>query len=187
MTPVVTDLTAKEDANFKLPSGMANDTAKLSIGNSPDLATWAAQTEAVYVGELGRQKLRQSALSLITRDSLHLRLADLKPTPVSSVAGAAVAAVASAVVPGGAAACPFLLIRGTADEVFSKEAAEADVLALEKAGIKDVTFKEVSGGAHAANWTNAEEVNVLILDFVKKYGGKVDARALREAVGMVDI
>jgi hypothetical protein len=30
-------------------------------------------------------------------------------------------------------------------------------------------------------------VNALVVSFVKKYGGKKDARALREMVGMVDI
>jgi pimeloyl-ACP methyl ester carboxylesterase len=131
-------------------------------------------------------------LSLLTRDGLHLRLADLKLPPSAvptGTGGTASSATTTTVVAGSAspAAFPMLLVRGSEDTVFSTAVAEKDVLALEQAGIKDVTVQEIAGGAHAANWSHAEEVNKLIAEYLKKNGGKVDARALREAVGMVDI
>jgi hypothetical protein len=51
----------------------------------------------------------------------------------------------------------------------------------------EVQFEVIDGAYHYPTWSHAEKVNKLVLDFVKKYGGQKDARAMREAVGMVDI
>jgi pimeloyl-ACP methyl ester carboxylesterase len=193
LTPVITDVTsAAKDANFAIPGSLAIDTAKLAIGSDSeaDVKLWAEQISKVYVGDVGRQKLRQAILSALTREGLHLRLADLKlPLGSVPVGSASTASSTTTLVAGSAslAAFPILLIRGSKDTVFSTHVAEKDVLALEQAGIKDVTVQEIEGGAHAVNWSHAKEVNALVEGYLKKYGGRVDARALREAVGMVDI
>jgi len=179
MTPVITQVTATASVDWKVPEEVTKGGYQLAIGDkSPeDIEFWLNSTSKVYVGDTGRLKLRQSILSLITRDSLHLRLADLKYTPTASGSTAGLPA----------GSIPVLYVRGTEDKVWSKAAAEADVEALKSAGVTNVQFVEIAGGEHAVNWTNAEEVNAVVVDFVKKYGGKKDARALREAVGMVDI
>jgi len=176
MLPVVTELTATANADFKIPEEMAKGASQLAIGSESeaDVQLWASNVTKVYVGEVGRIKLRQTIIALLTRDGLHLRFGELKTSAESGTVN-------------GDGTVPILYIRGTEDGVFSKEAAEKDIAALAKSGVSSVQFEEIQGGQHAANWNKAEEVNQLVVEFVKKYGGKKDARALREAVGMVDI
>jgi pimeloyl-ACP methyl ester carboxylesterase len=176
MLPVVTELTAAPNADFKIPDELAKGIAQLSIGSESeaDIELWASYPLKIYVGEAGRVKLRQSIISLLSRESLHLRFGELKTTAAAGTIN-------------GNGTVPFLIIRGTEDALFSKEAAEKDIGALALSGVSSVQFEEIQGGHHCANWNKPEEVNALVVSFVKKYGGKKDARALREMVGMVDI
>jgi len=152
---------AKADPEFKLPEDMIPSFAPLSLGPSPsdaDMSLFVSSANKVYAGDSGRQKIRAAIIALLSRDSLHLRL--------------------------DAVVAPVLWIRGEEDKVFTIKAAEEDVARFVNAKVEVET---VQGGYHAPSWTHADEVNRLVLGFVKKNGGKVDARALREAVGMVDI
>jgi pimeloyl-ACP methyl ester carboxylesterase len=149
------------NANFALPADFIPSLAPVSLGPDPpaaDVALFSETAAKAYSGEAGRQKLRQACVALLSRDSLHLRLDGV--------------------------VAPVLWIRGSKDAVFTEASAKEDIALFTNT---NVVVETVEGGYHAPSWTHAKEVNALILSFIKRIGGKVDARALREAVGMVDI
>jgi pimeloyl-ACP methyl ester carboxylesterase len=78
--------------------------------------------------------------------------------------------------------CPVLWIAGDKDPIFLEKAARADA-----ALFKSEVHFELLDSYHAPTLSNPEAVRKLLAEFVHKYGGMKDARALREAVGMVDI
>jgi len=159
--PIATNLTATPNENFVFPEELVLNGAPIILGKShkqEDVDLWKNTAASVYAGDLGRLKLRQAAIASITRDSLHLRAPDLT--------------------------MPILCIQGSEDAVMSVENAKYE-LALTKSS--DPILQVVEGAPHAAAWTNPAEVDKLVLAFIAKHGGKINARALREAVGTVDI
>jgi len=163
MTPVLSHLTAESNNDFALPAEFSNSFYDGVVGpNAGDAEKEALKPIAeaqlkTYEGEAGRLKLRQSVKALLTHDSLLSRLEDI--------------------------IAPVLWIAGSNDPLVSEKAARADA-ALFKS---NVDFLLIDGAFHFPTWTHAEQVHTPLLAFVKKYGGVKDARALREAVGMVDI
>jgi len=164
---LATDLTKavksmkEPEANWSFPYETVQGFAELSLGPNPpeeQVKFNHALASKHYVGDAGRLKFRQIMINLLSRDSLHVRLDSIT--------------------------CPVLWIRGSEDKIFTEEVAKGDI---ELFGSSDVKFETISGGYHAPSITHAQEVNKLLEAFIKKNGGKADARALREAVGMVDI
>jgi pimeloyl-ACP methyl ester carboxylesterase len=161
LTPIITDLTSKPDSDFKLPTELANTFVNLALGpdaESEARGTWLTLLDKTYAGEAGRVKLRQATTMVLSRDSLHLRAPDLK--------------------------VPILWIHGSEDAVVTEKNAR---YGLSLTGSVDPRFEVVKGAPHSCHTTHPEVVNALLKDFVVKYGKKIDARALREAVGTVDI
>jgi len=78
-------------------------------------------------------------------------------------------------------------LHGDEDVVYSVKNAQEEIQLFVNSS--DAKLVVVKGGHHFLSWTNPKEVNAAILEFVVKNskGMKTDARALREAVGMVDI
>jgi pimeloyl-ACP methyl ester carboxylesterase len=163
MTEVVTHLTAEQNPNFALPESYGDTLYDRALGpeaSDADKKKFAEVVEAQrksYAGDAGRMRLRQATVALGTRDSLLFRLQDIK--------------------------CPVLWIVGSKDPSFPEKAAKEDSSMFKS----EVQFEVIDGAYHYPTWSHAEKVNKLVLDFVKKYGGQKDARAMREAVGMVDI
>jgi pimeloyl-ACP methyl ester carboxylesterase len=161
LLPIVTELTATPNENFVFPEDLVLKGAPIMLGENPkqeDVDLWLHTASTVYEGDRGRLKLRQAAIASISRDSLHIRLSDLT--------------------------MPILWIQGSEDKVMSVENAKYE-LGLTKSS--DPALHVIEGAPHAAAWTHASEVDKLVLAFLLKHGGKIDARALREAVGTVDI
>jgi pimeloyl-ACP methyl ester carboxylesterase len=161
LLPIITDLTAKPNPSFSLPTELVNTFVNTALGpDAPSAAreTWIAVLNSTYSGEAGRIKLRQATTMSLTRDSLHLRASDLK--------------------------MPILWIQGSEDVVISPEHSRYE---LGLTGSVDPRLEVVQGGPHSCHTTHPQIVNPLLREFVVRYGGKVDAKALREAVGTVDI
>lgn len=159
-TPIITEMTANPDPNFQIPTPFVENMAPLAFGPNPKpewIEMWRNIMQSTFTGDDGRLRLQQSVIAAITRDSLHFRVKDLTQ--------------------------PILWIQGTQDETFSVQNAEYE-LGLTKS--VDGQLVTVESG-HSPNITHAEETNKYILAFLQKNGGKKDARALREAVGTVDI
>jgi pimeloyl-ACP methyl ester carboxylesterase len=162
-SPLITQLTARPNPNFALTKAQIQHEYDVALG--PESSDAMKQAFSVvttdlakcYAGDTGRIKLNQAAKALVTRDSLVLRLEDLK--------------------------APVLWIASSNDHAVPVKAAK-DEAALFK---REVQFEVIEGAYHCPTWTHAEEVNKLVIAFVKKHGGMKDARELREANGMVDI
>lgn len=122
---------------------------------------WIGLLKKNYRGDAGRKRLRQAAINLLERDGLFQRLPDIK--------------------------CPVLWLQGESDAVFSVETANEEIKLFTNS--PDAHVIPVKGGQHYLSWSNPEEVDSALLEFIGKHqkGEKPDARALREAVGMVDI
>lgn len=110
-----------------------------------------------YTSITDKARLRQAAISSMTRDSLLSRLEDIQ--------------------------APVLWIAGEHDPYAVKEGVTKQVGRIKS----EVQFETLAGAYHLPTWTHAQQVNTLVIQFVKKYGGIKDARAMREAVGMVDM
>jgi pimeloyl-ACP methyl ester carboxylesterase len=161
LQPIITDLTAKSDPNFKLPTELTQTFLNLALGPSATHSArevWTTVHNKTYSGDAGRIKLRQATTMVLSRDSLYLRAPDLK--------------------------LPILWIHGSEDAVIGLDTARQE---LGLTGSADPRFEVVQGGPHSCHTTHPEIVNGFLKEFVVKYGGRVDARSLREAVGTVDI
>jgi pimeloyl-ACP methyl ester carboxylesterase len=161
MLPVITQVTAPADSGFSLPADFPKNTLTLAFGantSDEDVSLFTPGMTKTYSGDEGRLRLRQSAIALLSRDSLHLRLS--------------------------AITCPVLWIQGSEDKVFPIDGVKEELGLL---GSKNAKLETISGGPHVSSWAHAAEVNKLVGAFVATYGGKEDARKLREAVGMVEM
>lgn len=153
--------TASIDESFSVPDELASSLPPLWFGSSGYEAESKSVAESIkkaYAGEVGRLRFRQAIIGLVSRDSLHLRLDAITQ--------------------------PILWIRGSGDDVFAEAVVKEDISLLKNA---DVKLETIQGAYHAPTWTHTAQVNPLILDFVRKHSGVKDARALREAVGMIDM
>jgi pimeloyl-ACP methyl ester carboxylesterase len=149
------------DENFSLPQEWLANIGKLYFGPDPPEADSKFVADLVkrdFSGEVGRQRFRQVTIGLVSRDSLHLRLDALTQ--------------------------PVLWIRGSEDNVYVEAVAKDDIAQIKNANVQ---FETVQGAYHAPTWSHTAQLNPLIFEFVKKHSGIKDARALREAVGMVDM
>jgi len=122
---------------------------------------WHGLVKKNYQGDAGRKRMREAAVNLSTRDSLHPRLTNV--------------------------ICPVLWLHGDADVVYSVENAKEEMKLFDNS--PDAKLLVVKGGHHFLSSTHPEEVDTAVLEFVTKnsQGMKTDARALREAVGMVEM
>jgi pimeloyl-ACP methyl ester carboxylesterase len=122
---------------------------------------WTEKIKQNYAGDAGRKRLREAAVNLRDRDGLHGRLINIQ--------------------------CPVLWLHGDADIVYSVKNAQEEIKMMVNSS--DAKLVIVQGGHHYLSWTHPKEVDAALLEFVGKNskGMKTDARALREAVGMVDI
>jgi len=163
MSPIIKHLTAQPNPDFALPSDVTNGLYANAYGENASDADKESLSELIelqkkaYSGDAGRLKFRQATISLITRDSLHYRIDDFK--------------------------CPVLWIATANDPLVSVQAAKEEASLFKT----PVQFELLDGGFHLPTFTHADQVNKLVTEFVIKYGKVKDARALREAVGTVDI
>jgi pimeloyl-ACP methyl ester carboxylesterase len=112
---------------------------------------------STYTSIADKERLRQALISSMTRDSLLSRLEDIK--------------------------APVLWIAGESDPYAVKDGVVKQVGKIKS----EVQFETLAGAYHLPTWTHAQQLHALVVGFVRKHGGIKDARALREAVGMVDI
>ena len=83
--------------------------------------------------------------NLLERDSLHLRLQDVK--------------------------CPVLWLQGTQDTVFGVELPKEEIKLF--TGSPDARLELIEGGSHYLNASKAQEVNGRVVDFVTKHHSAV--------------
>jgi len=163
ITPLIQSLNATSES-FEAPNEFCNFSIDCGFGKDCPEETrtqWTEKIKQNYAGDAGRKRLREAAVNLRDRDGLHGRLVNIK--------------------------CPVLWLHGDADVVYSVKNAQEEIAMIENSS--DAKLVVVQGGHHYLSWTNPKEVNAALLEFVGKNskGMKTDARALREAVGMVDI
>lgn len=105
--------------------------------------------------------MREAAVNLQQRDGLHARLTNVK--------------------------CPVLWLHGDADVVYSVDNAKEEIKLFDNS--PDAKLFVVPGGHHFLSSTHPGEVDTTVFEFITKHsqGMKTDARALREAVGMVEM
>jgi len=122
---------------------------------------WHEIVKKNYQGNDGRKRMREAAVNLSERDGLHSRLTNV--------------------------VCPVLWLHGDADLVYSVDNAKEEIKLFDNS--PDAKLLVVKGGHHFLSGTHPEEVDTAALEFVTKnsQGMKTDARALREAVGMVEM
>jgi pimeloyl-ACP methyl ester carboxylesterase len=122
---------------------------------------WHETVKKNYQGEAGRKRMREAAVNLRERDGLHGRLTNV--------------------------VVPVLWLHGDADVVYSVDNAREEIKLFDNA--PEARLLVVKGGHHFLSSTHPEEVDTAVLEFITKnsQGMKTDARALREAVGMVEM
>lgn len=122
---------------------------------------WHELVKKNYQGDEGRRRMREAAINLRERDGLHGRLTNIT--------------------------CPVLWLHGEADVVYSVDNAKEEIKLFDKS--PDAQLLVVPGGHHFLSSTHPTEVDSAVFEFVNKnsQGMKTDARALREAVGMVEM
>jgi pimeloyl-ACP methyl ester carboxylesterase len=148
LLPIITDLTAKHDPNFALPSTLTDTFLHLALGSTSSPTAreiWKTTLTKTYSGEAGRIKLRQATTMVLSRDSLYLRAPDLK--------------------------MPLLWIQGSEDAVMNLEIARRE-LAL--TGSVDPRLEVVQGGPHSCHTTHPQVVNELLREFVVSCKGRVE-------------
>jgi len=122
---------------------------------------WHELVKKNYQGDAGRKRMREAAINLRERDGLHGRLTNVK--------------------------CPVLWLHGDQDVVYSVANAQEEIKLFDNS--PDAKLVVVKGGHHFLSGTHPKEVDAAVMEFVGKnsQGLKADARALREAVGMVEM
>jgi pimeloyl-ACP methyl ester carboxylesterase len=122
---------------------------------------WHELVKRNYQGDAGRKRMREAAINLRERDGLHGRLTNVT--------------------------CPVLWLHGDADAVYSVDNAKEEIKLLDSS--PDAKLLVVKGGHHFLSSTHPQEVDTAVLEFVTKHSQsmKTDVRALREAVGMVEM
>jgi pimeloyl-ACP methyl ester carboxylesterase len=157
-----TTKTAKPD--FEPSDNYCNFLIDIGFGKDIDNDTRKQWTETIkknYKGEDGRKRIREASVNLSERDSLHGRLPNIL--------------------------CPVLWLHGDKDVVYSVKNAEEEIKLFTNS--EDAKLVVVSGGHHFLSWTNSEAVNKALLEWIpaNAKGFKPSGRALREAVGMVEM
>jgi len=161
INPVLSLLLSPEGSEWS-PSEPNAASIAATLGISPvpedkDRFVSALTASNTYKSSADKERLRQAVLASMTRDSLISRLDDIK--------------------------CPVLWIAGANDPFAIKEGVTAQVGRIRG----EVQFETVPGAYHLPTFTHPVQVAELVVGFVRKHGGIKDARAMREAVGMVDI
>jgi len=165
VTPVINETTTTEDTpNFEPGTDYCNFLIDIGFGKDCDKETrdfWTQTIKSNYKGNDGRKRMRMAAINLRDRDGLHGRLFDVR--------------------------CPVLWLHGTADVVYSVDNAKEEVKLFVNS--PDAKLVVVQDGQHFLSFSHPKEVDSALMEFVGKYskGEKPDARALREAVGMVEM
>ncbi|KAI1464950.1 putative alpha/beta hydrolase [Daldinia caldariorum] len=104
------------------------------------LEFWSGALRRIYSGNDGRQRLRMAVICLASRDSLLLRIDDIK--------------------------CPVHWLHGSADTVYTTAVAEEHSKLF--TGSSDVQFDIIEGGSHFLSATNPKEVEEAILAMTSK-------------------
>ncbi|GAD97753.1 alpha/beta hydrolase, putative [Paecilomyces variotii No. 5] len=136
--------TATETPNFAIDEVWCGLVATLGFGNGVPPETvefWKSTVREVYQGDEGRRKVRMACICLLERDSLLLRLPDVK--------------------------CPVYWLQGTEDVPFG-QTVPVEQIQLFTAS-KEAKLIPVQGGAHYLNATSPTEVTDAILEMVEKY------------------
>jgi len=151
-------------SSFEPTDDYCNYIIDIGFGKDCPASTRKQWTELVkknYAGDDGRKRIRECAVNLRDRDGLHARLYNIR--------------------------CPVLWVHGDADVVYSPENAKEEIKLFENS--PEANLVVVPGGHHFLSWTHPEQVDTAVLEFVTKHskGQHLDSRALREAVGMVEM
>ncbi|KAF2396736.1 alpha/beta hydrolase fold family protein [Trichodelitschia bisporula] len=165
VSPLVEHATSAQAVSSWEPTDMyCNFLIDIGFGKDIDSETrdlWTQLIKKNYQGDDGRKRARQAAINLRERDGLHGRLFDVR--------------------------CPVLWLHGDQDVVYSVKNAEEEIKMFVNS--PDARLMVVVNGHHFLSWTNPEDVNARLVEFVTKFakGVRPDARAMREAVGMVEM
>ncbi|KAI1344514.1 putative alpha/beta hydrolase [Xylariaceae sp. FL0016] len=106
-----------------------------------DTAFWTKTLKDVYSGDVGRRKIRMSAICLAERDGLMLRLGDVK--------------------------CPVHWLHGTTDAVYGTQVPKEHILLF--CNSKEAKLDFLENGVHFLSASHPSEVEKAILDMVTKY------------------
>jgi pimeloyl-ACP methyl ester carboxylesterase len=165
LTKLIEYCTSKEPNNdFSPTADLCDYIIDVGFGKDAPSSTrkqWHELIKKNYSGDAGRKRMREAAVNLRDRDGLHGRLVNVK--------------------------CPVLWVHGDQDVAYSVENAREEIKLFE--GSPDAKLIVIQGGHNFLSWTHPQEVDALVAEFVMKNskGLSMDARALREAVGMVEI
>ncbi|EFX05414.1 alpha beta hydrolase fold family [Grosmannia clavigera kw1407] len=102
---------------------------------------WVRTVKSVYVGDEGRRKVKGALLNLMERDSLLLRLRDIR--------------------------CPVYWLQGTDDVVYGVQIPKDQIELF--TGAKEKKVRYLEQGGHYLNATNPKEVEEEILEMINKY------------------
>lgn len=102
---------------------------------------WMNAIKRNYTGDMGRRRARMAAINLGTRDGLHPRLFDVT--------------------------CPVLWMHGTGDVVYSVANAQEEVAMFVNS--PDARVQVIEGGKHFLSWSNPDEVESAVVQFVGRY------------------
>lgn len=165
VTPLVEESSAKTaQTSFEPSDEYCNYLIDIGFGKDIDSDTrklWTENIKKNYRGEDGRKRIREAAINLRDRDGLHARLPNIK--------------------------CPVLWLHGDKDAVYSVKNAEEEIKLFTNS--PDAKVMVVKNGHHFLSWTNSEAVDNALMEFIPAHskGFKPSGRALREAVGMVEM
>jgi pimeloyl-ACP methyl ester carboxylesterase len=144
VTPVIKALTSSTPtSDFELPDDFCNYSISQGFGAecpAETRAQWIKIMKANYQGDAGRKRMREAAVNLRDRDGLHGRLANVK--------------------------CPVLWLHGDEDVVYSVANAKEEIKLF--TGSADAKVAVVKGGHHYLSWTNGEEVDAALTNFVRR-------------------
>ncbi|CAG8959716.1 hypothetical protein HYFRA_00001622 [Hymenoscyphus fraxineus] len=145
LTPFIEKWTsATETPDFVVDDVWCGMVGGIGFGASatPEMgAFWMKTLKEVYRGDEGRKKARMAVICLLSRDSLLLRLGDVK--------------------------CPVHWLQGTADVPYGTTVQHEQIKLFTSSQDAKVTM--VEGGAHYLNATNPTEINAALLEMVTKY------------------
>jgi len=165
VSSLVDNTTAKEaTASFEPTNEYCDFIVDIGFGKDCPTETrqmWHELVKKNYQGDAGRRRMREAAINLRERDGLHGRLTNVK--------------------------CPVLWLHGDADVVYTVDNAKEEIKLFDNSPDKNLVI--VKGGHHFLSSTHPTEVDTALIEFISKnsQGMKTDARALREAVGMVEM
>lgn len=145
LTGPIRDLESKDATpDWVMPDYFREFPIYTGFGHDIDKATvkfWWDEYSQNYSGDDGRKRLKECTINLRDRDGLLARLYEVR--------------------------CPVLWLHGTEDLAYKVKNAEEEIKMFVNS--PDAQLKVVKGGQHYLSASHPQEVDELLLEFVKKY------------------